>query len=389
MQKRTTNYTFQKFGDVFYSVNHKISHAKDYVENEFKITNQTFDSFYYSSEPVYLDTRSGIIMLVVSKDGKNFEEYVIHRVVRLKPDIYFNYVSISKESVLQISYSSHGMNQTMMEKPYTYNALVSKMNLREIFTCFYQVRKSNYTFPGETHDYYELTYIDHGTLDTSVDGQKYRLQKYDLILYYPGQFHTQSTDSQSTCSYLTITFDMKNELKGDLKNRVFHTRKDIYQVLSEFMKCIQTEGYMNSELTLLYLKQVLILLYQFDEKEEETPVTTGNPMQEHYESTLLNEILVFINNNVYKSFTVEDLCLKFSISRSSLQNLFKTNIHITPKQYISNVKLNQAKIMIHEHNRTISEISDILGFTSIHYFSRKFKLQYGVSPTEYAKSISQ
>ena len=130
-------------------------------------------------------------------------------------------------------------------------------------------------------------------------------------------------------------------------------------------------------------------MYQFDEKEQESQVSTGNPMQEHYESTLLNEILVFINNNVYKSFTVEDLCLKFSISRSSLQNLFKTNIHITPKQYISTVKLNQAKIMIHEHNRTISEISDILGFTSIHYFSRKFKIQYGVSPTEYAKSISQ
>ena len=45
--------------------------------------------------------------------------------------------------------------------------------------------------------------------------------------------------------------------------------------------------------------------------------------------------------------------------------------------------------MIHEHNQTISEISDILGFTSIQYFSRKFKLQYGISPTDYAKSISQ
>lgn len=388
MQKRTTNYTFQKFGDVFYSVNRKSGHLDNYVDNEFRITNQNFDSFYYSNDPVYLDTKSGIIMLVVSKDGQTYEEYVIHRVVRLKPNIYFNYVSISKESVLQISYSSHGISQKIMNKPYTYNALISKMNLNEIFTCFYQVRKSNYTFPGESHDYYELTYIDHGTLDTAVDGQQFRLQKYDLILYYPGQFHTQSTDSQSTCSYLTITFDMKNSLQGDLKNRVFHTRKDIYQVLSEFMKCIQTEGYLNSELTLLYLKQVLILLFQFDDKEEEQS-TAGNPMQEHYESTLLNEILVFINNNVYKAFTVEDLCMKFSISRSSLQNLFKTNIHITPKQYISNVKLNQAKVMIHEHKRTISEISDILGFTSIHYFSRKFKLQYGMSPTEYAKSITQ
>ena len=98
MQKRTTNYSFQKFGDVFYSVNHNAGHLVDYVENDFKITNKTFDSFYYSSDPVYLDTRSGIIMLVVSKDGKKFEEYVIHRVVRLKPDIYL-IMFLSRERV--------------------------------------------------------------------------------------------------------------------------------------------------------------------------------------------------------------------------------------------------------------------------------------------------
>ena len=37
MQKRTTNYSFQKFGDVFYSVNHNAGHLVDYVENDFKI----------------------------------------------------------------------------------------------------------------------------------------------------------------------------------------------------------------------------------------------------------------------------------------------------------------------------------------------------------------
>ena len=36
MQKRTTNYSFQKFGDVFYSVNHNAGHLVDYVENDFK-----------------------------------------------------------------------------------------------------------------------------------------------------------------------------------------------------------------------------------------------------------------------------------------------------------------------------------------------------------------
>ena len=180
---------------------------------------------------------------------------------------------------------------------------------------------------------------------------------------------------------------MHSELEQKLINRVFHTRKDVYQVLSKFMKVMQNQQYLNYELAILYLKEVLILLYQFDIKKEEA--ISNNPMQEHYENTLLNEILVYIHNNMYSSFTVEDLCQKFSISRSSLQSLFRTNIHITPKQYISNVKLSQAKILIQEHKRTISEISDILGFTSIHYFSHKFKMQYGLSPTDYAKSINQ
>ncbi len=388
MQKRTTNYTFQKYGNVFYSIDRKSASLVDYELNDFKITNQTFDSFYYSNDPVYINAKEGIIMLVVCKEGERYEEYVIHRIVQLKPNVYFNYVSISNESVIQLYYSKAGISQILMKDSYQYHPLISKINLKEILTCFYQVRKSNYTFPGESHDHYELTYIDHGILDTTIDGEKFRLQKYDLILYYPGQFHTQSTDQENTCSYLTITFDLDSSLGKSLKNRVFHTQKNVYQALTEFMKVTQNEGYMNDELSLLYLKQILIFLCKDDENEEGYNISSTNPMQEHYESALLNEILVYINNNVFKSFTVEDLCLKFSVSRSSLQSLFKNNIYITPKQYISNIKLNQAKIMIHEHKHTISEISDILGYTSIHYFSRKFKLQYGMSPTEYAKSIT-
>ncbi|MVO76226.1 AraC family transcriptional regulator, partial [Paeniclostridium sordellii] len=36
---------------------------------------------------------------------------------------------------------------------------------------------------------------------------------------------------------------------------------------------------------------------------------------------------------------------------------------------------------------TFSEIADYLAFSSIHYFSKKFKSEFGISPTEYAKSI--
>lgn len=385
MLKRTTHYLFQTYGSIFYTLPDEISHNLSWSHSVLTLNTKQFSSAYCCDDPVYVRCKSGIILIGVSQDGKEFESFVIHRIVKIKPQVVFNFVSISDNAELEIYYAGHSLKTRPIEKTFSFEPVVTHLHVEEILTTYYQVRKGNYRFPGEIHPYFELVYIDHGSMQMNVDGKEYALNKYDLMLYYPEQFHSHYTNEGQNCSYLTVIFRMTDRLDETLRNRVFHTRKDIYQVLCRFMKAVQTDDYLNQELSILYLKEVLILLHQFDHKEE---IDAGvNPMQHHYENTLLNEIIVYINNNIYKAFTVEDLCTKFSVSRSSLQNLFRTNLHISPKQYISNLKLNQAKIMIQEHNRTISEISDMLGFTSIHYFSRKFKTQYGMSPTDYSKSI--
>lgn len=385
MLKRTTHYQFQPYGSIFYEIPDEIRGASAYSSSVLHLENKTCDSVYKSEESIYLQCRSGIVMLAVSKDGINYDRFVIHRIVRIAPDVYFNVLSISDESDIELTYVRGDLSSHQLKEEITFDPMVTKLHVQEILTTYYQVRKGNYIFPGESHPYYELVYIDHGCLETKVEDTEYSLTKYDLMLYYPGQFHSHLTLPDQNCSYLTVIFKMTDDLPETLRDRIFHTRKDIYQVLCRFMKVVQSQDYLDQELAILYLKEVLILLHQFDHKEE---LDAGvNPMQQHYENTLLNEILIYINNNIYSAFTVEDLCTKFSISRSSLQNLFRTNLHISPKQYISNQKLNQAKLLIQEHNRTISEISDMLGFTSIHYFSRKFKTQYGMSPTDYSKSI--
>lgn len=385
MLKRTTNYLFQPYGDILYSLPHSLEEDPDYSANVLELTSKTFDTSYVSNSPVYISCERGIVLLAVSDDGENFERFVVHRHVKLHPHVYFNFASISESSSILMNCISTDISQKAVAAPFEFQPTVSRLHVNEILTTYFQVRKGNYVFPGEAHPYYELIYVDHGNLEMTLEGVPYSLEKYDLILYYPNQFHTQFTREDQNCSYLTIIFSMEDEIDDSMKNRIFHARKDIYSVLCRFMKAVQTEDYLNQELSILYLKEILILLHQFDFKEEED--ASANPMQQHYENTLLNEILVYINNNIYNAFTVEDLCAKFSISRSTLQNLFRTNIHISPKQYISNLKLSQAKILIQEHKRTISEISDMLGFTSIHYFSRKFKKQYGLSPTDYSKSI--
>ncbi|UPU39992.1 helix-turn-helix transcriptional regulator [Erysipelothrix sp. Poltava] len=102
---------------------------------------------------------------------------------------------------------------------------------------------------------------------------------------------------------------------------------------------------------------------------------------------MVNEINKYILNNICEPISVEDLCDHFAISRSSLHVLFKKNMDMPPKQYINDIKMMRAQVMILEENLPITEVAMRLGFSSIHYFSRKFKKQFGLSPTEYAQSL--
>ena len=380
MLNRTTSYPFQAYGDVLYQM--PPANA-DMAESTHSIHNKDFDTSFISTEPVYLECPEGIALLAVSVDGMSFEEFVMARTVKLKAGVHFNVISISGKAKIRIRYVPQTMGSHPMETSVSYDPIISRLNLKEILSSYYQIRKGSYQSGREKNSFYELIYVDHGEMDVTVDDETYHMQKYDLMLYHPGQKHSLETTEDSSCSYMSIAFTMDTGIKGNLKNRVFHTRKDLYQTLTRFMKAIQEDTPLNMELAMLHLKEVLILLYQFD--GEEKPAGQETTLQSHYDDTMLNEILVFIHNNVYASYTVEDLCQKFSISRSSLQALFRANLGMTPKQYISELKLNEAKKLISQHEHTISHVSDLLGFTSIHYFSRRFKSYFGIAPSEYAR----
>lgn len=380
MLNRTTSYPFQAYGDVLYQM--PPANA-DMAESTHSIHNKDFDTSFISTEPVYLECPEGIALLAVSVDGMSFEEFVMARTVKLKAGVHFNVISISGKAKIRIRYVPQTMGSHPMETSVSYDPIISRLNLKEILSSYYQIRKGSYQSGREKNSFYELIYVDHGEMDVTVDDETYHMQKCDLMLYHPGQKHSLETTEDSSCSYMSIAFTMDTGIKGNLKNRVFHTRKDLYQTLTRFMKAIQEDTPLNMELAMLHLKEVLILLYQFD--GEEKPAGQETTLQSHYDDTMLNEILVFIHNNVYASYTVEDLCQKFSISRSSLQALFRANLGMTPKQYISELKLNEAKKLISQHEHTISQVSDLLGFTSIHYFSRRFKSYFGIAPSEYAR----
>lgn len=388
MFNRTSNYIFNKYGEIINELNkrqnERITHAS------WKVKDKSINELYIFNTDVYIRVLSGIVMLVVSvdEDAATYEKFVIHRVIKIKQGVRFNFLAISANAKIDIGTehsSKHITIPTYQEEPIIYERVVSQFEILEILGYYYQVRNTNYTFPGEKHDFWELTFIDNGSLETIIDEDTYHMDNFDLILYAPNQFHSQKTTKTQSCSYLTILFDMKFDNPGLITNRVYNAHREIHNALNNFIKVSSDIILYDNELMLCYLKELIVKLLQYDFLSSSPIAST--PMQQRFENELLNEIIIYINEKVYEQITIEEICHKFSISRSSLQTLFRNNLNVAPKQYISDLKLNKSKLLIKESLYTISEISSKLGFTSIHYFSRKFKQQFGITPTDYAKTI--
>lgn len=388
MFNKTTSFIFNRYGEIISDISKR--QTSKMTNSTIKLKDKSISNYHCYNCDTYVKVVSGIVMLIVSLDvdAAEYEKFVIHRIIKIKKGVKFNFISISSSAKVELI-SEPGakkiMIPTFQKIPVIYERLIPSFSIKEIYGYYYQVRNANYDFPGEKHEFWELSFIDNGVLDTTVNEESFQLKNFDLILYAPNQFHTQSTASHQSCSYLTLLFDMDIKEPERLTNRVFNANRDIHNALNNFIKVSSNETFFDNELMICYLKELMVKLLQYDFMSN-TPIAS-TPMQQRFENELLNEILIFINENIYESLTIEEICHKFSISRSSLQMLFKNNLNTAPKQYISDLKLNKSKVLIKESMYTISEISAKLGFTSIHYFSRKFKQQFGITPSDYAKTI--
>lgn len=376
---KTSNPAFKDFGDIIYddmdfNLSHKINLNNKSIDNLKLVTN----------DYTFIKVTKGVVMILVSFDSNNIKSFIINRSLHIKKGIYFNLISISDEASVEVLTNTK-FKSIKLDNPFNYSNISSSLDISEIYTKFYQEKGTNYNFSGEKHSYWELTYVDKGELLTTIDGVSYHLKQGDLIFYAPMQFHTQSTFEKISSSYLTINFKMNFNHADLLCNKIFSLKRDSYFIVTRLIEELSNDNLYSNDLSLCYLKQLIIQMLRLDNSHFHSKPTTH--MQQTYENELLNDILLYIDDNIYEKISVSTLCDHFCISTSMLHSLFRKNMNNTAKNYINELKLSKSKELIRNSTHTLSEISEMLGFSSIHYFSKKFKLYFNISPTEYSKSI--
>ena len=393
MQNETASTAFLKYGSVFRKFDEKLQEQL-ITQTRRILAQQSLSQFLRFSCDIYIEVQNGIGVLVVSEDPENgpIEEFGMNHRIHIKPNIYFGFIATTPELIVQMYIpSDYQMDAVSLSTPYEFRPVLPRIRLQNILGYYYRIRTPGYHFKGESHHFFELTYVDIGTLHTEVDGVSYTLNEKELIIYGPGQFHSQHTDDQ-TVSYVTVMFTMENispDLPDDwynvLINRVFPYNKKIYTLIKTLVQESSTgTPYMDSLMHCLLTETVIRLLQDV----YTTPmVQPSSVVRQNYQDELFERILAYVESKIYEPLTVADICRQFSLSRSTLQLLFRNTVNQSPKKYISDMKLERSCQMLRENKYTISEISLKLGYSSIHYFSNAFNQKYHIPPSEYAKRI--
>ena len=105
-----------------------------------------------------------------------------------------------------------------------------------------------------------------------------------------------------------------------------------------------------------------------------------------YSNELIVKILNYLDNNLYKQISINELANRFSYNKDYIMRLFKKEIGCTIIDYINTKKIFNS-LSAYKNNTSILRISLEYGYSSLEYYSEIFKKIMKVNPSTYRKFI--
>ena len=102
-----------------------------------------------------------------------------------------------------------------------------------------------------------------------------------------------------------------------------------------------------------------------------------------HQSELIKNVVSYIRHHLSDAIKTEDIAASLFMSRSHLSTRFKSETGMNLNEYIHYIKISEAKHLLAHTDKTLSIISNYLGYSSQSHFTRMFKKHVGVSPIEY------
>lgn len=242
----------------------------------------------------------------------------------------------------------------------------------------------------EAHDKYEIFYLKSGTIRYIVEGTVYDLKPGEIILIGLHELHSVKIDFSTTYDRYVLQF-AKNALPLNnsvinVMERVFAPKHRVipaeivkqFKCLSYFKKleslCLNEDDmYFQSNL----IANILLLMIEIN-RAFELSFTTNSGQQKN--NDIIENVISYIEKNIEKSITLEDLEKQFYISKYYISHIFSNHMNISIKQYIVRKKIFYADSLI-QKGVSANEASQKVGYAYYASFFHNYKKIIGHSPT--------
>ena len=98
---------------------------------------------------------------------------------------------------------------------------------------------------------------------------------------------------------------------------------------------------------------------------------------------------IFLDENFGRHITIKDVCDYVGYSKSTVLSAFKRDFSQTVNDYLTNLRLEQAKEMLSGGGLSVCEVASRCGFSDQSYFSKVFSKKYGKAPTDFRKECAK
>ena len=235
---------------------------------------------------------------------------------------------------------------------------------------------------------WQLLYVASGKAHFYIKGQEVIVTAGNMVLYQPKQEMHYEYFGKDKPEVYWVHFtggQVRSILKRHdvpMDNNVFYAgNSPTYGYLfKEMILELQTCRVGYEALLSMYLEQIFVLVQR--SRLDKSPVVSSHPQEE------MGIARRYFQEHYNEDINIEEYALSRNMSVSYFLKKFKEVTTKSPMQYILGIRISNAVSLLESTDYNVTEISTIIGYDNPLYFSRIFKKQKGVSPSDYRKQLS-
>jgi len=258
-------------------------------------------------------------------------------------------------------------------------------------------RITNYSLSGafHLHDGYEIYLFLRGNVNCYVEQQCFHMERGDLLVIRPGQYHRPAMLDHSNYERITLNFsdnllqhfssessNLSAIFQEQEKDKVcfVHLTKDQLEQFLSFIKGIETllgsDTFGTDLLIQAQLTQLFVLLNR--------AFRTADGQTSNIMPKLIRDLLRYIDSNLSEKITLETLEREFYLNGTYISRQFKKHTGLTLREYLLERRISYARTLL-SSDLSITEVCQQSGFSDYANFIRSFTKTVGISPGKNAK----